>query len=49
MAMPGVMPYVMEKGPYLSVIEYLLEPDRRVAALQKLRAGVPMRAATTVK
>lgn len=40
--MPGVMPYVMEKGPYLSVIEYLLEPDRRVAALQKLRAGVPI-------
>jgi hypothetical protein len=39
--MPGSMPYLVDKGPYFSVIESLLsDPATRAQALVDLRAGV---------
>lgn len=39
-----IMPYAMEKGPYLSIVEDFLNDDRARAlrALQDLRSGVPI-------
>src|SRR5262245_28373681 len=41
--MPGSMPYVLDKGPYFSVVETLLDvPAFRAHALLELRSGTPI-------
>ncbi|HUQ40663.1 MAG TPA: hypothetical protein VM030_10965 [Acidimicrobiales bacterium] len=41
--MPGTMPYSLEKGPYLSVMEdFASTTDHMVQTLQQMRQGVPV-------